>query len=1177
MMKQLKVCLLIALVMGGMNGSAAEVCRISEPVTVDGKLDEPCWSKTAWEGGFAKFENVVKDREVTAKTEFALLADERAVYLGVKCYEPDMEAVRAMPPASLWSGNTVEFFFAPSGSAFDFYHFAVGYAESSGVYSDFASEGGNIHPDPYKPEWQVARGEFDGGWTLEIALPLAAFYMNRNAHWTEEWLVNVCRNRLVKSNRELTSWSPLFSGFAEPKRFRKMKGFPKRRAADDVAMLDLNAAIGGREGDRLTGTASLKIHVAEAGEYELSSPNLETTALSLTVGDNRVKAGCSFTGNGRHLVPLALKRVKTGETYRREYPVPVDFREIAVKLTLPQYRDNFYPGQCADRVKGRVNAAFKGGVKVTLEGEGFPRREVTLPEGGGEIDFDTTGFKQGSAAVLRVEKANGERVDDFTLTIRNLAPTGRRMAWIEDGRLIVDGRPTLRRGIYAQGYMGGAAFDEKFKADEGLCMTTEVVGGGTLEPERVIKGLDRKEAIRDVVPCKEYFDKINALVEQSKDKDFVYWYISDEPECRGVSPIYLRHIYEHMKEIDPYHPLLTASRAGMRYIDCADWFETHPYLNPHDDGNGNRCYGRSPAEMGGFLDAFQPENHPDKCVGFLPTLFSYKSSLLNDYPTFDEYVCHTWAAMIHGGKSLFPYAYHDMGDRPALYEGNRYVFSSFAALENLVLNAKRTWLVKNDRVKCVRYDLGNEAMFVLVNLTQEPQTVSVPELQGDFREFRGKRTFSRAIAALGLKPLEVIIGTTEPHDEGLPTYAETKALIERLEAERLGRDNQLLGNYQDIVLSASKPIGESVKLFDGTRDVIAFYQSWNPETFIEISFPKGAKRFHIVRLFGRWDNDPVVSIRKNDNWLELAPVKILERTKDSIVYDFGECVRTVKMRITFSGNKGRMHVELYEIELGRDGEEIPAARTEGSIKPQDPLWLLDEKNAESSEKYGEKTWFCKPGTVTPREGGGYIIRGHASNLGVKVPPEAQWFTVRFEKFFSRKGYNAWSVYMDGTRNYLCGGVTHPQPGLYTIPLKPVEKTRSMQFVWYDYNFDLEFAYAALEKEPANYVLCRHSGGGDKVKEGDTLEVTVKLREPAEDLSAVFMCDHGGGGGQAPYAVNGTNAIILERTEETGRCWVGRVAVNSFKPTKHKVYVKVTALGGALDLPLFTTAPSFSDT
>ena len=42
--------------------------------------------------------------------------------------------------------------------------------------------------------------------------------------------------------------------------------------------------------------------------------------------------------------------------------------------------------------------------------------------------------------------------------VRRLPPTGRRSSWVEDGHLVLDGRPIIRRNMYAPGYMCSKAF-----------------------------------------------------------------------------------------------------------------------------------------------------------------------------------------------------------------------------------------------------------------------------------------------------------------------------------------------------------------------------------------------------------------------------------------------------------------------------------------------------------------------------------------------------------------------------------------------------------------------------------------------------------------------------------------------------------------------------------------------
>ena len=899
----------------------ADVTAVSAGPTVDGKLDEACWREATWNGDFSLFESTkaVKGRvrKAPVQTSFAIVSDAKTVYVGVRCPEPDMAALKAQPIASPWTCDGIEIFLFPTGGSFDFYHFVVPFDERVGNIARYASEGGNISPDPYAPDWSCARAETSEGWTCEIAIPLAAFYMTRNAAWSDVWRLNVAR--YVKTGRGgRTSWSPLFRGYVEPERFRTMAGFPRRASADDVRLSEANATIGERREGRLAGILAVKAFVAEPGIYVFSSPACpKATEVTLRSGENVIEAPCAFASNGRHPTRLELKRLATGETYARSYPVMVDYEEIRVAFALPQYRNSFYPGQDASRVTGKVSAAVKGPVMLTLEGAGIPR-VTAAPDADGTFAFATPDFAYGEAT-LTVE-ADGSR---RAFRIRRLAPTGHRMAWIENGRIVVDGKPVFRRGIYAKGYHGGKAFDARFAAAEAageILLTPEVSRGDTLEPGRVIKGLEGKEARRDVRPSAAYFAAIDRKLEKAKDRDFAYWYISDEPECRGISPVYLRHIYEYICERDPYHLVLTSTRAGKRYRDCADVFETHPYLAPYRSPSGERRYGTPPNEIGKHLDDLGCTDCPDKCIGFLPTMFSYRMVRLNeDYPTFPEYVCHVWAALLRGARTLNPYAYHDMGDRASIFEGNRYVNETAAALSDFFLDAHRTSLLRTSEAECGLWELANgERLFALVNFTAKPCTVTVPGLTGTFAEFRGSRTFVSG-KAFSLKPFEVLVGTSVPRGMSLASFSEVQKRVDCAEEERTHRDNQLFEAYDRMEVTHSMSDRLPYKLFDGVRDMYA----WAPgkkDGFIELAFTGAPVTLSCVMLWGSDISSCTVSVRSGtgEPWTKVDAA--LSNDGYSTRLELGRTVNTAQVRLDFVG-KGR-GLELYEI-------EIPAAKAGG--------------------------------------------------------------------------------------------------------------------------------------------------------------------------------------------------------------------------------------------------------
>ena len=51
---------------------------------------------------------------------------------------------------------------------------------------------------------------------------------------------------------------------------------------------------------------------------------------------------------------------------------------------------------------------------------------------------------------------------------------------------------------------------------------------------------------------KDLYPKLRKLVAETRnDRNIIGYYISDEPECRGVSPFYLRSLYLALRELDP--------------------------------------------------------------------------------------------------------------------------------------------------------------------------------------------------------------------------------------------------------------------------------------------------------------------------------------------------------------------------------------------------------------------------------------------------------------------------------------------------------------------------------------------------------------------------------------------------------------------------------------------------
>jgi hypothetical protein len=235
------------------------------------------------------------------------------------------------------------------------------------------------------------------------------------------------------------------------------------------------------------------------------------------------------------------------------------------------------------------------------------------------------------------------------------------------------------------------------------------------------------------------------------------------------------------------------------------------------------------------------------------------------------------------------------------------VFSTFEALEEYILFAKRTTLYRSLDVEAALYELNGEKMFVIVNMTQDPQEVTLDALSGTWHNFRHGATISGC--NFKLKPHQVIIGTTQVKDAGLPTYEEVLELIAKLEYERTHRDNLLFDRHTDIRITATSAAG-GLKLFDGVRDNFGWSCNTDGEKFMELDLTKVNPTFQTVGVYGFQIDDMALKIKVGDQLITpaFADVKIEEH---ATIFTLKEAVSTDVLRFEF----GNRRVELYEIEL----------------------------------------------------------------------------------------------------------------------------------------------------------------------------------------------------------------------------------------------------------------------
>ena len=155
---------------GGM--AAVRAIRVTEPMRIDGRLDEPVYGR---ERSVSDFVQSVPDtgKVSTERTEAWILFDDEYMYVTARCWD-------SAPPEQ-WTANEMrrdtqqvqqnDTFGVMFDTYLDRRNGFIFYTNPLGGFSDRTiTDEGNPNPD-WNPVWQLRTGRFDGGWTVEMAIP----------------------------------------------------------------------------------------------------------------------------------------------------------------------------------------------------------------------------------------------------------------------------------------------------------------------------------------------------------------------------------------------------------------------------------------------------------------------------------------------------------------------------------------------------------------------------------------------------------------------------------------------------------------------------------------------------------------------------------------------------------------------------------------------------------------------------------------------------------------------------------------------------------------------------------------------------------------------------------------------------------------------------------------------
>lgn len=175
--------------------------RLASPLTLDGRLDEEVYRSTTSVSDFVQ--QVPREgAPATERTESWVMFDKDTLYISARCWDS--------APPERWVANELrrdtnqlrqnDTFGVILDTFYDRRNGFLFYTNPLGARADQAvTDEGNLNPD-WNPVWDVRTGRFDGGWTVEMAIPFKSL---RYRSGTEQvWGINI--RRVIRRKNEWT-------------------------------------------------------------------------------------------------------------------------------------------------------------------------------------------------------------------------------------------------------------------------------------------------------------------------------------------------------------------------------------------------------------------------------------------------------------------------------------------------------------------------------------------------------------------------------------------------------------------------------------------------------------------------------------------------------------------------------------------------------------------------------------------------------------------------------------------------------------------------------------------------------------------------------------------------------------------------------------------------------------
>ncbi|MDX1315770.1 MAG: DUF5916 domain-containing protein, partial [Eudoraea sp.] len=176
--------------------------QITEPIQIDGVLNEPDWEQAPILDDFLTTVPEEKGKP-SAKTIVRVLADERFIVIGIDCQDQrpeDIVRFSKLRDADIREEDHVKVVLDTFLDGQSGYILAVN--AHAARYDALVSNRGESENNDWDAIWNARVAVYENGWTVEIILPIQSIYFKKNI---DQWGFNV--ERRIQRNQETIRWA----------------------------------------------------------------------------------------------------------------------------------------------------------------------------------------------------------------------------------------------------------------------------------------------------------------------------------------------------------------------------------------------------------------------------------------------------------------------------------------------------------------------------------------------------------------------------------------------------------------------------------------------------------------------------------------------------------------------------------------------------------------------------------------------------------------------------------------------------------------------------------------------------------------------------------------------------------------------------------------------------------